>query len=198
MIGWAKTIEETAQMLDAVGLVCKMSDHDYGLYQTRRARSIANTALRAAIYAYSADFGELLEIISRHLHEHAHNPSVPTICSVSTIDLSAYRTAWTKHITTEKQSLLELAELADTMRDKIIASLKTLRDEDIGGEYSSYSDYSEETDSESEEEDCDDDDDDDDDDEEEEDRKNADKDKSNRRPHQDDEKHKDRHRKHRN
>tara|TARA_B110000046_G_scaffold183213_1_gene218840 strand:+ start:1188 stop:1769 length:582 start_codon:yes stop_codon:yes gene_type:complete len=193
MVGWTKAIQETAQMLDAIALMCNISDSDYAKYHERRTQSIGDKSVRVAVYAFSADFGDLLDIIARNLCAHANNSSVPSSCSVPEIDLSVYRNAWTKHINTEAQSQIELANIVGETRDNILTRLKALRDEDGGGDYSSYSDYSEETDSdESEDEDDDEDDEGDEDDEDDEDEK------GHRPSRQKNDKDKDRHKKHRN
>lgn len=148
MIGWVKAFEKAAQMLDAVALMCKITDNDYAYYSARRTHLVGDMPLRNALQVFSPDFGDILDIITRTLNDHAKNPRVPSVCEMALIDLSAYRTAWIKHVTTEAQSQLELCNIAGEARDKILARLKTLWEEDIGGEYSSYSDYSEETESE--------------------------------------------------
>lgn len=127
--------------------MCNIDDKDYAHYIARRTHHVVNVPLRDALQEFSPDFGDILNIITEKLSEHAKNSRVPRVCQMSATDLSAYRAAWVKHVTVEAQSQIELGKLAGEMRDKIVTRLKTLWAEDIGGEYSSYSDYSEETES---------------------------------------------------
>jgi hypothetical protein len=163
MMGWATRIENTAQLADAVNLMCNISVEDYKMYLARRANSIEDEALRVAVRAFSAEFGDALESIHKGVKEHIENGDVPDMCRLDNVDLSAYSGAWHKHIFSDRQSLIELGKATGNLRDKILGLLKALRDED-DGEYSSYSDYSEETESEDEDDFEDEDDDDDDDD----------------------------------
>ena len=69
-MGWATRIENTAQLADAVNLMCNISVEDYKMYLARRANSIEDEALRVAVRAFSAEFGDALESIHKGVKEH--------------------------------------------------------------------------------------------------------------------------------
>ena len=165
-MSWSTKLRTLINLTDACRAMCVINSEDYKLYANRRASGISNPALKNVVMQYSGIFGELLERIQHDVDWCTDPSNIPASCMLSTIDLSMYKSGWSKHVFDSAQSLIELSEKLEYLNSKIREKLAAFYKEDTGG-YSSYSDYSEETDSDEEEGDDDDDEDEDDEDEDE-------------------------------
>jgi len=138
--------------MKAASVLCAMEPDHYKAMLTRKAFRITDDNVRASVCEHAALYGELLDCISQSMEYINGMHATPKECTFTPIDLSPYRSAWTKHVTGERQSLNELKNALDTMASSANEKLAALLEEK-SGEYSSYSDYSEtETDSELEDE----------------------------------------------
>lgn len=144
---WAKNFESVIHWSDAISVFCSTTVDDHKLYLACRAAHVSNDDLRDVITEYGPVFGHLLDWIHLGIKSINHDPRTPEECLLDPIDLNAYRSAWNKHITTERQSLNELKSLVDGIVSQMTKKKDDIEAEDTDG-HSSYSDYSE-TDTES-------------------------------------------------
>ena len=145
LLGWALRVDRVASLCSAVHALCGISPEDYVKYASRRASEIKSSSVRDAVQRYSSDLGLALEWIQTALCEHRKDASVPDNFKIElgSVELTSYRAAWSKHVEGEKQSMIELGTIVAGIAEDIENGLKLVRNES-DGEYSSYSDYSEE------------------------------------------------------
>lgn len=150
---WRNNFDQIVHWMKAASLLCAMEPDHYKAMLTRKAFRITDAKVRASVCEYSAFYGELLDCISHGIEYVNGMHTTPKECALSPVDLTPYRSAWTKHVTGERQSLQELKNILDTMTSSANEKLAVLLAEK-SGDYSSYSDYSEtETDSDLDEDD---------------------------------------------
>lgn len=151
---WARNIERTARLADAVCALCSLGESDYEHYVARRVGSIAQAPVREALREFSADFGDALACLEKDLAAHRANKDVPEVLRLSKINLAQYAGPWQKRVLGECRDPLDaLGAVMGQLRDDIRDRLRRLWAEDDGA-YSSYSDYSD-SDTESETDDDD-------------------------------------------
>ena len=153
---WYRNMQRIAGFADAVTLVCDITPEQHKYMLSRRAMRIESQALHDALVEHGSNLGDVLDWIADGIKQHNKCERVPESFVLREPDLTAHKSAWTRHITDSKQSLSELKRDVEAILADLSEKRKKFDADDTGG-YSSYSDYSEdETDSEQEEGDVDD------------------------------------------
>jgi hypothetical protein len=139
--------------------MCDLTPVEYEHYKLKQAWKIEYKDAQDVIISLSANFGSILEWISSGLRSVNDNSRLPSMCILNVVDLNKYSTIWKRHVNEERQVLDNLKRDVLSLQSDAKKKLKLFYEEE-SDEYSSYSDYSEETSSSDEEDDDDDDDDD--------------------------------------
>ena len=143
---WYARIQHVLKMSEAARHLCELTVEDYTYYCERRSAQISSLDARKLILEFSGSFGNILDTIQANLKQHTEQ-NTPSCCALKVVDLTAYKSAWNKHaVGNDRQNLSELNNTLQQLSTVIRSKLRALYDQDTGG-YSSYSDYSEETDS---------------------------------------------------
>lgn len=150
---WVQNCELLRKWTHAVMHLASIDAHDHTQYMARRAIRIEDLHVRQVVCDHGAYAADLLEWIQLGIATHNTHPMVPSRCALTDVDLSSYRGAWNRHVLSELQTanLAPMCAVIERVAHDIATKLASFRAED-GGDYSSYSDYSED-DTESEEED---------------------------------------------
>ena len=183
-----RNFERVIEWCESVKYMSEISSKDYNLYTSKMTHGIENEHLQHAIQNHGFNFGFILKWIHLGVQSINKNPRLPQNCIITeNSEFSNYEDVWSKHINNDRQVLDELDKnilsLMKNAKDKI-----KLFHEELSDEYSSYSDYSQDTttddeDDDDEEEEDDEDDDDEDDDAGKETKKKSSKNKQRRRQH---------------
>lgn len=140
-----RNFERIVEWCEAIKYMSNISTHDYQLYMTRTAYHIKDECLQSAIQNYSCNFGILLKWIHSGIIHINENPRLPKMCQIDIqFDHKKFETVWKKHVTQERQVLDDLIAKIDILLTVSREKLKCFYEE-MSDEYSSYSDYSEDT-----------------------------------------------------
>lgn len=139
---WNRNIKLVAGFADAVSQVCDASSEDHKMILARCAMRIKNTNLQDAVIEHGAVLAQLLDWIEAGVKRHNHCNRVPDTYMLPQIDLEEYKSAWTKHVIGSRQSLMHLKRAMDDMLEQMQKCEESFVGEETG-DYSSYSDYSE-------------------------------------------------------
>lgn len=140
-----RNFERITEWCDAIVVMCNISEPHYELYMRHRVIRIEDDALQSALQAHACNFGFLLEWITLGAQSINANPRLPLNSRIELpFDASDHQVTWDTHISVEKQDLHALKELAQTFAAHVRTKIQLFYDE-MSDEYSSYSDYSEDT-----------------------------------------------------
>ena len=149
---WARNYNSILEWARAVSIFCSISPEDHKHFFARKAMLMTASAAQDVVLEYGVILGHLIEWIQSGICALKNDVRMPEECIIPDVELSAYRSAWTKHVAQERQSLSELKTLVDNLSVEMKKRKAVIDEEDTDG-HSSYSDYSEEeTESEFEEE----------------------------------------------
>ena len=144
---WRHNVDQVIRWTEAASILCSMEPDQYKAMLTRKAHRISDATVRASVAEFSAFYGDMLEVIMQGIERVNAMHATPKECVFAPVDLISYKSAWTKHVTGERQSLQELKSALDAIASVARKGVEIVGRETSGG-YSSYSDYSEtETDS---------------------------------------------------
>ena len=149
---WLAHMEELVKWTEDAILLAKISERDYAHFQAKLALEITDQKTQRAVVRRGATSGYLLRWIAdgvAHLNALEQAPSYCVIADAPNLD--AYASAWGAHVGGERRGgLEELHRELLSLRARLEQNRATFDGEETDG-HSSYSDYSEETESDTDE-----------------------------------------------
>ena len=146
-----RNFERLIEWLDAIIVMCDISPLNYSHYMARTCKHIQSDDIENVIKELGSNFSMLPEWITKGAMCINKNARLPDSCIISTFDVLQFENQWKIHVCSERQILDDFNRVCNEMRKDVQNKMKLFYEEE-SDEYSSYSDYSEETTSSEEEE----------------------------------------------
>lgn len=140
-----RNFERIIEWSEAVKAMCEISSQDFEHFIQKMTFKIKDDNLQSLIQNHGFNFGIILKWIYLGINSLNVNPRLPKLCVINdNLDYEKYNSIWKKHIDGDRQVLDELCKSVTRLMILSKEKIKTFYDE-ISDEYSSYSDYSEDT-----------------------------------------------------